>query len=233
MAEMTSLAFDPISESYSYLWGWPKRAEGAGSIAARLRDMASLLAEFDAAYSELWFFFGRRAFQPDEPLLALPVDDVATLIDRQARFDPPQRPAPVGSAGYRVVLGNRRRPSDPLYAGLTAHAGEYRDDAKNAVELEVNPNGPAWQDDELVRQIFERGLQLWGAKWGAVWHRRAEDGGVRQWPRFAWTADRFKSHSVPPYVWPHPFPFPFEQPPDSTAPHPQLGGEFEEWRQPT
>ena len=230
MAEMPSLTFDPISEGYCYLWGWPKRAETAESIATRLREMASLLAEFDPAYGELWFFFRSRAFRPGDPLLALPVDDAATLIDRHGRFNPPQRPAPVGSGGYRVVLGNQRRPSDRLYAGLTAHAGEYRDDAENAVELEVNPNGPAWRNDELVRRVFARGLALWDAKWGAVWHRKAEEDGVRQRPRLAWTADHFMSHPVPPYWREHPFPFPFDGAPTARSTHPELGGELEEWR---
>jgi len=234
MAEMTSLAFDPISESYRYLWGWPSRAETAESIAARLQRMATSLAEVEPAYGELWPFFAMRALRTSDPgpLLALSVADLATLIDRRARFDPPQRPSPVGQDGYWISLGNNRRPHDPLYAGLRVQAGVYRDGAENAVELEVNPNGPAWQSDELMRRAFEGGLQLWGAEWGAVWHRRAEEDGVQQWPRLAWTADRFKSHSVPPYIWEHPFPFPFDRPPDSTSAHPRLGGELEEWEAP-
>jgi hypothetical protein len=231
---MTSLAFDPISESYGYLWGWPSRAENAESIATRLRRMATSLAEVEPAYGELWPFFAMRALRPTDPgpLLALSVADLATLIDRRARFNPPQRPSPVGRDGYWISLGNNRRPRDPLYASLRVHAGVYRDGAENEVVLEVNPNGPAWQSDNLVRGAFEGGLQLWSAEWGAVWHGKAEEeeDELRQWPRFAWTADRFKSHSVPPYIWEYPPPFPFDLPPDSTSAHPHLGGEFEEWR---
>jgi hypothetical protein len=232
---MTSVAFDPISESYSYLWGWPSRAETSESIAARLQLMATSLAEIAPAYGELWPFFAMRALRPKDPgpLLALAVADLATLIDRRARFNPPQRPSPVGRDGYWISLGNNRRPQDPLYASLKVQAGVYRDDTANAVELQVNPNGPAWQSDELVRRAFEGGLQLWSAEWGAVWHGRAEEGddGVRHWPRLAWTADRFKSHSAPPYIWEYPFPFPFDRPPDATSAHPSLGGELEEWRE--
>lgn len=189
------------------------------------------LATAEPEYGELWSFFGRRPQRPGDPgpVRALSVEDLATLIDRRARFDPPQRPAPVGPAGYSVLVGNHRRPSDPLYLSLTVRAGAYRDSSDNSVEIEINPNGPAWQNEGVMRRIFEGGVPLWSAEWGAVWHRRADEDRLRQWPRLAWTADRFRSHSVPPYVWEYPFPFPFEEPAAVGSPHPQLGGELEAW----
>lgn len=229
--EPTDLEFDPISESYSFLWGWPSRAESAESLATRLQRMARLLADVEPAYGDLWPRFGARGLRPTDPgpLLALSVDDLATLIDRRARFNPPQRPAPVGSGGYWVLVSNNRRPRDPLYVSLKAHAGDYTDNAENAVELELNPNGPGWRSEQLMRRTFEGGLALWSAKWGAVWHRKADDVSVKQRPRLAWTADGFKSHPVPPYWREHPFPFPFDDPPASRETHRQLGGEMEAW----
>lgn len=215
------------------MWGWPSRAESAESLAIRLQRMARLLADVEPAYGELWPRIGMKALRPSDPgpILALSVGDLATLIDRRARFNPPQRPAPVGSGGYWVLVSNNRRPRDPLYASLKAHAGEYTEVAENAVELELNPNGPGWQSAELVSRIFEGGLALWSAKWGAVWHRKASEEDVKQWPRLAWTADSFKSHPVPPYWREHPFPFPFDTAPTIRSVHPSLGGELEEWRE--
>jgi hypothetical protein len=229
---MTDFPFSPLSESYSYLWGWPSRAEGAESVAVDLQRMAGLLADAEPAYGELWPLFGMKDLGPSDPgpILALSIDDLARLIDRRARFDPPQTPAPVGKDGYRALFSNNRRPRDPLYASVVAHVGIYSESFANAVELQINPNGPGWQKDALVRRIFEDGLALWRAEWGAVWHRCAADG-LKQWPRLAWTADRFASHSVPPYSFEHPFPFPFDSEPVTRSTHPDLGGELEEWRE--
>lgn len=230
---MTDLAFKPLSESFSYLWGWPGRAESAESIADRLVRMAKILAETDPAFGELRMFANKgRPDSAPEVMSALTTDDLARLIDRWARFNPPQRPAPVSAGGYWVVFGNGRRPSDRLYVSLRTHAGDYSDAAENAVELQVNPNGPLWQDREVVRRLFERGLSIWGAEWGAVWLRRADEEQVKQWPRLVWTADRFASHSIPPYWNEYPFPFPFYQPPATRTASPMLQGEFEEWTWP-
>lgn len=226
---MPNLPFDPVSEMYSYLWGWPSRAESAGSIAARLQQMARLLAEAEPAYGELWPF-GVRASAPG-PVLTLDLQDLARLIERRARFDPPQMPKPASAEGYYLALVNNRRGPDPLYARLRVQAGIYRGAGRNSVELEVQPNGPGWQDGEFARRLFESAIGIWDARWATIWHRRADDERVWQWPRLAWAAERLTAQAVPPYISPYPFPFPFDKPPVLTTTHPQLGGVLEEWRE--
>lgn len=223
---MANLQFDPVSERYCYLWGWPSRAEGPDSIAARLQQMARLLADAEPAYGELWPF-GVRATAPG-PVLTLDPKDLARLIDRRARFDPPQTPAPVSPEGYHLSLVNDRRAPDPLYARLRVDAGSYRDVARNAVELQVQPNGPGWQDERLVRRLFDEVISIWDARWAVIWHRRADYERVWQWPRFVWAAEPLTAQPLP-YDSPYPFPFPFDDPPTSRTRHPQFGGELEAW----
>jgi len=228
---VTEIAFDQ-SQGHHYLWGWPGRAECVASIAERLRAFAALLADVDPAYRDLRLL-ERRARPPDPgPLIDLAVDDLAAMIDRWTRFDPPQRPKPVSGAGYSMVIGNLRRPSDHLYISFTAHVSASAPASANAVRIELNPNGPGWQDDAVMRRVFEGGLGIWGAEWGAVWHSRYDREPVRRWPRLAWTQDGFASHSIPPYWHEFPFPFPFKRQPKARKVHPDLGGELEEWAWP-
>lgn len=224
---MTSLPFDYVSESYGYLWGWPSRAESAGSIAARLQQMVRLLSEAEPAYGDLWPFGVRRS-NPG-PVLNLDPEDLALLIDQRARFDPPRRPAPVSEEGYHLSLANDRRGHDPLFARLYVDAGRYGDGGRNAVEFHVQPNGPGWQNEGLMQRVLEGMVTVWDARWAAVWHRWADEERVYQRPRLAWSAQPLASYPVPSYLRRYPFPFPFEQAPTTRVYHARLGGELEEW----
>jgi hypothetical protein len=190
-----------------------------------------MLEKVEPALGELRLLFGPRAFRRSDPgpVLTLSAEDLARLIERRARFDPPQWPAPVGSDGYRVVMVNGRIPRDPLYAAVGLRAGVYSDARENSLDMEVNPNGIAWRDDNALQHIFAEIAAIWDAKWGAVWRQFPSGEEVAQTPRLAWTAEKLIARPVPPYLREHPPPLPFEGQPTRRETHPQLGGELELW----
>jgi hypothetical protein len=87
--------------------GWGPRAETAEEIARQLQVLARELRRCEPDLSPLWLQFSSRATRPTDPgrLDEMDLDDLARLIDRRCRFDPPQLPAPVGPWGYSLYPG--------------------------------------------------------------------------------------------------------------------------------
>src|SRR6478736_5115887 len=101
----------------------------AQAIAERTKEFVRRVSLVEPTLAEVRPILAARAFRPGDPgpVLEMTADQLAELIDRRARFDPPRRPAPVGPDGYSVVFGPNRRWSDPLRISLTVRAGQYRE----------------------------------------------------------------------------------------------------------
>src|SRR5213083_2780074 len=134
---MTVFADEPDHYDRSFFGGWPSVRMDARAIAERVQEVVRRLSLVEPTCGELRPILATRAFRPEDPgpVLELATGQLAELIDRRARFDPPRRPAPVGPDGYSVVFGPNRRWSDPLRISLTVRAGQYREGSWDEVEL--------------------------------------------------------------------------------------------------
>lgn len=171
---------DPQIEHRWINFGWGPRAENAEQIARRLRAMAGDLRRVEPDLNPLWLQFSSRATRPTDPerVDELPVDDLARLIDRRARFDPPPYPAPVGPEGYKLRLGGppSEIPSHQLY--ISMYAGIRSDGwPGNGGVLNLLEDGPIWQTAERGMALIRALVGAWepdGA--GAYGRRRRREG---------------------------------------------------------
>lgn len=144
--------------------GWAPRAETAEEIARRVQVMARELRRCEPDLSPLWLRFSSRATRPTDPgrVDDLDMEDLARLIDRRCRFDPPQLPAPVGPWGYSLYLGGppsldpARRLDVSIYAGATNNAWPG-----NGCVLNFLTEAPIWQTTERGLAILRAVVQAW------------------------------------------------------------------------
>jgi hypothetical protein len=148
----------PIFSRNSFRCGWSSRAEVALDVAHRVIALNQGLAKMEPAHHELWPLFAARAIRPGRdpgPISDMSVDELAELIDRRARFDPPRWPAPVSDGGYNLVMSANLRGTDLLSVGVWVRAGAYPDSPPtdpNDADLDFHVKNPIWMD-------FDRGLQ--------------------------------------------------------------------------
>jgi len=141
-----------------YQCGWAPRSETVADLARRLQGFEAALEQIEPAYGELWPLFAARAIRPGRdpgPLRAIPQDELARLLDRRARFDPPQLPAPVGPKGYNVVVSANRNAFDVRGVSITVTASDHGDwRPANGVKVRFHPDGAPRQGvDNGVRAL--------------------------------------------------------------------------------
>jgi hypothetical protein len=215
--------------------GWPYRQEDAHSVAQRIHTMARGLAKVHTAYGELWPFLAIRKLRPSDPgpVLDMPADALADLIDRRCRFDPPKLPAPVGPSGYSIVLANNRpgpRGSDPLYCGGSFKVGIYGTGPFNEIDLEFHDASPLWRNIDEGIEIVDALRDAWGAEWvSASAHIPAWEEGKRDRPWLAWLAKPLSPFPTPPYWYAVPHPFPFDHAGPPAIVRAEFGGELKIW----
>lgn len=156
-------------------FGWRPRAEGAEQIARRLQRMASDLGRDEPDLSPLWLQFSSRATRPTDPerVDTMAITDLARLIDRRARFDPPPLPAPVGPEGYALSLGGPPSLDPARRIDISMRAGRREDRwLGNGGVLHLLSDAPIWRSTErglavvrvLVRAWEPDGVGAYGRK---------------------------------------------------------------------
>lgn len=169
---MTSFAEEIDHTSRSFVCGWSARAESSDSIARGIQALARALAVIEPAYGELWPFFEARNIRPGDPgpVLRISPSDFGKLIDRRARFDPPQYPAPVGPEGYSITVAANRYLVDQLGISISIRAGDCRTDPYwyNNVHITLNNDSTIWTSVDRGRQVLSAMIEAWSPQWGCA-----------------------------------------------------------------
>src|SRR4051794_22262308 len=97
--------------------GWAVRKQTAADVADRVQHLARRLGAIDPAYGRIRPSPGMRKFRLGDrgPILDMARAELADLIERRGRFDPPRYPAPVSPTGYSVLYRNDLMGLDPSY----------------------------------------------------------------------------------------------------------------------
>jgi len=151
--------------------GWGPRAESAVEIARRLQLMASEVKEAEPDLNALWPAFGMRSLRPSDPgpVDALSIDDLGRLIDRRARFDPPQLPEPVGPWGYKVLLEPPPSLDRDPWLQASLHAGGTGPGLENRCVLGLDLWNAAWRDAGRGAALLRSLIRAWEPDWALAY----------------------------------------------------------------
>lgn len=182
--------------------GWAPRQEGVLKVASRLRSMAAGFETIEPGLGRLWPQFEARRLRPGDPgpLTDLSNEELAQLIDRCARPDPPSLPAPVGPSGYSFALGGAREKAVGVsYGGnIWVESSGYALD--EPVRFRLGNDSPVWRDVEKARRLLFTLVDAWDADWAAATAHvslgfRADGESISEMrPWMAWAAS---GHNVP------------------------------------
>lgn len=170
---------DPDVEHRWINFGWAPRAETAEQVAHRVQQMAKGLGRDEPDLSPLWLQFTSRATRPTDPERAdtLSIEDLARLIDRRGRADPPPLPAPVGPAGYSLHLGGPPSTDPSQRIDMSVSAGvDGSGWAANGGAINLLPSAPIWRETERGLAIVRILVGAWAPDdVGAYGLRRLRD----------------------------------------------------------
>jgi hypothetical protein len=122
---------------------WSARPESAEQVASRIQLLTRRLSELEPTWGEIWPLFAARQSEFSRPhVLQYALEELAALIDRRGRYDPPRWPAPVGETGYHLILTVNRTGLDPFDVGVTVHAGDVRPQPCNALSIDLHRASP-------------------------------------------------------------------------------------------
>ena len=140
-----------------FVAAWPGRGLSARDLADICQRLARHLAWIDPVYGDVRLNLYPRPFRPSDPgpILDMSGDELAGLIDRRARFDPPRFPKPVSEDGYWLTLGPDRSGLDPRTISLFLRGGSYGEGAWDDLKVEPHIDSPIWQDVDLARNIID------------------------------------------------------------------------------
>jgi hypothetical protein len=160
--------------------------------------------------------------------------ELAALIDRLGRFDPPRYPAPVGPTGYDLLYISDHMLRNPSFLTVAIRAGGYGADwVENRVQANPDSEHPVWRNPELGAKILDAMVEIWDPEWACAYgppvERRPEDEMYRARPWLAWTAKPLRPRPNPPYGRPYPFPFPLDDAGLPAQVRPWHGGELCIW----
>lgn len=234
-----AFADETVADIYrDFQCGWSVRQQTAADIASRLQQLARQLGTIDAAYARIRPDPGMRRFRSGDlgPILDMPAEDLANLIERRGRFDPPRYPAPVSPTGYSVLYRNDLTGLDPSYLSVSIRAGQYGDGwVENRVEVWPQTDHPLWRDPEWAVQLLAAMVEVWEAEWASACASLLNPSSpgeeitssVRPW--LAWTARPLQPRPNPPYGRPYPYPFPLDEAGPPAEVRPWRGGELRIW----
>jgi hypothetical protein len=216
--------------------GWPGRPQSAADIAGQVMQLAQRLGTIDPAYL-LRPDPGMRKFRPDDPgpIVDMKPAELADLIDRHGRFDPPQPPAPVGETGYTLLYRNDLKGTDPASLWVSIRAGVFgASSMENRVGIRPSNQHPLWRDPERGIDVLEAMVEAWNPLWicaYALVDLPSEDDEIkdRARPWLAWTAKPLKPRPNPPYARPYPAPFPLDDAGPPAEVRAWQGGELHIW----
>jgi hypothetical protein len=219
-----------------FICGWAERRQTAADIAARVLELASSLGAIDPEFGRFRPDPGMRRFHADDmgPVADMTKAELAALIERRGRFDPPQFPAPVSSEGYSILYRNDRLDSSHL--SVTVHAGAFEHGAnENNIWVWPDSDHPLWRDPERGIQVLDAMVEIWSPEWAIAYARKIQPpvailegpSPVRPW--LVWTAKPLESGSKPPYRRPYPHAFPLDDAGPPAEVRPWSGGELRIW----
>jgi hypothetical protein len=186
---------------------WPAFGESAQGLAGKIQGVVRRLAVIEPAYGEVRPILAMRRPRPSDPgpVLDMTAEELASLIDRRMRFDPPPFPAPVDQDGYSIVLGPDRSGRDPRRLGVLISGGQYRSGAWDKFELRPHRDSPIWREQDLALSVLDILIDVLDCHCAAAWAFVPEGEGGRRRPWLAWVSQHAEH--------PLPFPFPFADAP--------------------
>lgn len=163
------ICYEP-EESRWFACGCAPRQEGVLKVAARLRSMAAGLDAIEPGLGPFWPQFEPRRLRPSDPgpLTALSDEELARLIDRRARADPPAFPAPVGPGGYHFALGTGRKRGDGVACGGSVWVENLRYQSEESVRITIGVDSAVWRSAETTRRILFLLVGAWAADWATA-----------------------------------------------------------------
>jgi hypothetical protein len=234
-----AFADETVTDIYrDFECGWSARQQTAADIADRVQHLARRLGAIDPAYGRIRPSPGMRKFRSGDrgPILDMTPAELAELIDRRGRFDPPRYPAPVSPTGYRVLYRNDLMGLDPSHFSVSIRAGEYGPGwVENRVEVWPQTDHPLWLDPERALQLLDAMVEIWEPEWASACASMlnpsspGEEITSRVRPWLAWTAKPLQPRPNPPYGRPYPYPFPLDDAGPPTEVRPWHGGELSIW----
>lgn len=207
--------------------GWGPRPESAGEVANRLLELNRRLAAIEPGHGELWPLLAARRIRPGVdpgPILQMCAEDIAKLIDRRARYEAPQLPAPVNDEGYRIDLVALHGYRDERDFGLTLRAGAYADgEERNGLDVKYHPKHRIWRDPELRQLLIVAFVEVLQPDWACAAKRVGRDESYQAWysPWLVWVAP---GSEAPRWMMGR------SGPPSATWA--AFGGEFRSWPEP-
>lgn len=200
---MTLFADEPYDIGRWIDCGWPARPEDAFAVANRVQNMAAALADADPDFPVLWPQFAARGYRPSQaaPVLDMSTEDLARLLDRWGRLDPPPLPAPVSGGGYALAL--IAPPADPYQLRMMVSVGSTWQITGNKIKTGLASDLPLWRDIERAVRIQGALVEAWCAEWAIAgahllppnWTHDDLNGPPRPW--MTWT-----SRPESPFPWP-------------------------------
>jgi hypothetical protein len=198
--------------------GWSERPQTGAELAYGVQEQARRLAEIDPAYGRIRPDPGARKFLVGDqgPVVDMHTAELADLIERGGRLDPPTYPSPVSSMGYSVLYRSDLRGLDPSYLALSVRAGRYGSGGvENRIGLQLDTEHAVWRDPERGLHVLDAMVQAWNPEWAIAYATvtvLATDGEItsRARPWLAWTAKPLRPRPNPPYARPYPAPFPLD-----------------------
>jgi hypothetical protein len=230
-------ADEPAEYGRDFECGWSQRPQSASDVAARVQELARRLGTIDPAYGRLRPSPGMRRFRPGDlgPIVEMETVELADLIDRRGRFDPPRCPAPVGPTGYSLLYRSDHMVRDPSLLTVAIRAGGYGAGwVENRVDVRPETEHPIWRNLELGAKVLDAMVEIWDPEWACAYgppvERRPQDDEMsRARPWLAWTVKPLQPRPNPPYARPYPYPFPLDDAGPPAEVRPWRGGELRIW----
>lgn len=213
-----ALADEPAEFGRDIECGWGDRPQSAPDVASRLQALARRLGAMDPDWGRIRPDPGMRKFRPGDrgPIVDMETSDLADLIDRRGRFDPPKYPAPLGPTGYDTLYRSDHLARNPSFLSVWIRVGQYGPGwVENRVEVRPDNEHRIWRDHRLGTQVLDALVEIWDPEWACAYgppiEPRPEDDEVsRARPWLAWARKPLGPRPCPPYGRPFPFPFPLD-----------------------
>jgi hypothetical protein len=216
--------------------GWPGRPQAAADIAGQVMHLAQRLGTIDPAYRLLRPDPGMRKFRPGDlgPIVDMKPAELADLIDRHGRFDPPEPPAPVSQTGYNVLFRNDLKGTDLASLWVTVRAGVFgAGSMENRVGIRPHNGHELWRNPERGLEVLDAIVEVWNPLWACAYALvnvpEDDEIGSRARPWLAWTARPLQPRPNPPYARSYPAPFPLDDAGPPAEVRSLYGGELQIW----
>ena len=150
--------------------GWGSRAETVEAIARRVQAMARSLRDANPAFSpirlqvSMWGGWGDGR----DTVESMSIGDLAGLIDRKCRFDPPQLPAAVSPTGYYMFLPEFPVSDHRLEISVSAGRTDC-EFGRNECVLRMERDAPVWRNPAQGLALVRMLVGVWEPDVAGAW----------------------------------------------------------------